>query len=626
MTGSSQQVVVVRYGVPSRWDPPPEVDQQLRLAHELREHLVRLEHERGQATAAVWSAHPKIADVEAEITDLEQRLAEAGTQAAAERSAARRRGPTPASETHTALKAARRDAKARRRELIARARAESQADLDVIAGEHKAAVKATYAAWCQRGDGGPRLFHGTYYTVLRQHQTAAARVSKARAAGQRADLRHHRWDGSGMLAVILLRQAGQPPRDPATIADGQAGKWRNQFWLTPWIEPDRWDRMSRGERRRVGRGQARMSLGWGAGFTVPVQVHRMLPADADITGVQLVVRRRGGHRRVEVHVTAKVPAPEPATQRPVIALHLGWRHDTDEPGAALVRVATWRASEPVTVPRPLTERTATGPAVMTQTSPSTGTVVLPPDLGPRTHAHDQQRARRDRDLELIRARLATWLDVHGPVQAGGREVGAGDVRRWRSPARVARLALVWRESPPDGGDGVAAELEAWRARDRRAWEPEAHGRAGVVDARDNAYRRAAAWLASVAGELVLDDTSVAAVARRADPAADPQIPTAAEDAAAHSRTLAAPGRLRELARNATRQRGTPVTVVSHTGLTRTHARCGHTNPADSRYATSRVVTCDGCGQSYDQDASATMLMLAKAPAARTSPGSVRHPG
>lgn len=167
------------------------------------------------------------------------------------------------------------------------------------------------------------------------------------------------------------------------------------------------------------------------------------------------------------------------------------------------------------------------------------------------------------------------------------------------------------DANPDAATAeLAAALESWRRVDRKLWESEAHGRAGLVDARDDAYRRAVAWLMDNAGKLVVDDTVGSEMAARPDPGVEPELPTAVVERAAAQRQLAAPYRLRELAVIAAQRRGVEVAKVAHAGITRTHYRCGHLNPADDRYAASLIVTCDGCGQGYDQDASATLMMLA----------------
>ena len=211
--------------------------------------------------------------------------------------------------------------------------------------------------------------------------------------------------------------------------------------------------------------------------------------------------------------------------------------------------------------------------------------------------------------------MAAWLDEHpqpDPRPDDPEQLLTGArVRAWRSPGRLAALALRWRDAPPPGSDAVVTQLEAWRRRDRHLWEWEAHERAQVTAGRDDAWRRVGAWLAGGAGTLLVDDANLAALRRRDDPADDDSVLPGGVTAAARARaTLVAPGRLRQLVTDAAARRGVTVQVVTAAGLTRTHAGCGHIGDRDARYAASTMVPCPGCGDFYDQDRNATALMLA----------------
>jgi transposase len=116
----------------------------------------------------------------------------------------------------------------------------------------------------------------------------------------------------------------------------------------------------------------------------------------------------------------------------------------------------------------------------------------------------------------------------------------------------------------------------------------------------------AAALARQCGRVVVDDTGVAALAARARVRSE--LPHDAQARIDRRRDHAAPGSLREAVVAAASREGVTVEVVPAAGLSRTHARCGHQNPADDRYL-SRTVVCDGCGARYDPNRSATVLML-----------------
>lgn len=580
-------VIVHTYGARAHWarDLPAEVDTQLWLAHRLREDLVEVTRRRQVAVAAIWSAHPRIAELETRIAQLDTLRGELRDRAAKVRSAARSR-TAEHRETSAELKrvnADLRQAKADRRTAIAAVRAQVDDQVKAAYDAEKAETKALYGVYCQDGivdrDGVvQRLYWATWNDVAAHHRTAVQRLAAARAAGRPADLRHHRYDGTGAISVQLQRGAAQPPRTPELIGSG-GGPWRNVLTLP--AEP--------------GRGHARMRVGDGH-QTIPITMHQGLPPDADITGARLVVRRVAGQRRAALQVTARVPDPPTRIGGPTVAVHLGWRHVGD--GA--VQVATWRATDPIPVPEQLRE-------LVTRDSERSGTVVLPGAWRAAVARADEIRGGRDRDLDVLRAELVAHLTEHPPGDGEEGWPTAAEVTRWRSPARFAALARRHRDQPGARAD-IVGVLEAWRRVDRRLWETEAHGRDKLAGRRADRYACVAAWLATQAGRVVVDDTDLTRLATRPAPGTA-DVPTAVERAAAAQRVAAAVGSLRERVITTCRREGVEITEVSHQGVTRTHSACGHTNPADHDY-TGRLVDCLGCGRHYDQDRSAVANMLA----------------
>jgi hypothetical protein len=583
--------VVFKYGMPSWVELPAVVSGQLFLAHQLREDLVGIEHETDAARKTVWSAYPNVADAEHRLFAAEERAAELAEEVAELKK--RQRTRAPAGEAVTALAEAREEAKTARkarRAAIQAARPAAQPWLDELTAARRGRVKALYGDYVQsRG-----LYWATYNDVTAHHRTALQRVTKQRAAGAPATLRHHRFTGAGAVAVQLQRGAHHPPRSPELLASG-TGPWRNVLQVSPWMHPAEWGQLSRAEQRREARGTVRMRIG-DMHVELPVIVHRMLPADADVTGARLVVERIAGSRRVSLHVTARIPDPEPVTTGPTVAIHGGWRHeDTGE-----IRVATFRASTPVTIPGHLQH-------VVHRSSDRAGTVVLPADWISRQETADQLRSDRDQAIDEMRERLVAWLGQHPPESE--EYPTAGQVSRWRAPHRFARLAQQWRDAPPTDGAGVAAELESWRRHDRALWERQEHGRRKHLARRDDTWRAVAAWLTSTAGRIVIDDTDYAQLARTTA-AADKEsaLPEQVTAARARARVYASPHGLRGAATAAAERRGVPITTVTSRDLSREHT-CGHLQPATPD---AHQVICAGCGQDYDRDANATALMLTRA--------------
>jgi hypothetical protein len=585
-------ITVYKFGVHYKWTLPDELREQLRTAHDLREDLVTLELAHEHAVKDVWSSYPAVAAAEDALNAAEAASEVAAAEVSRQRVAQRTKRVTgPAADD---LTKARRDAKAARvarREAIGEVHQEAAERLSGLAGELRAAQKAMYATYCQDG----ALYWATFNDVLDHHKTAVKRVKAARASGHPAQMRHHRFDGTGSVAVQLQRQAGQPQRTPATIADLDVGKWRNVLAM-PWVDPDRWNTLTRAEQRRQGRVTVRMRCGVGH-VEVPIQMHRMLPADADITGARLTVTREGSDYRAHLTVTAKIGEPDPVSTGPTVAVHLGWRNTPTG-----VVVAHWRSDTPLAIPDDC--------AAFMMADGTTGKIIMPATIFARLEAADLVQGGRDSALNVAKADLVQWLDAHGPVQhptREGEEITAAAVACWRNPERFASLAHSWRAAPPENGEEIAEVLEAWRAADKRLWDTATHTTGKALRHRDDLYRQVAAIIADQAGQIVVDDTNLADVARTTSNA-----PSTVTDPAAKRRTYTAPGSLRAAIIAAATREGVTVTEVPHIGMTVKHAACGHQNPADARYL-SPYVTCDGCGSTYDQDDNALAWLMRAAP-------------
>jgi transposase len=196
-----------------------------------------------------------------------------------------------------------------------------------------------------------------------------------------------------------------------------------------------------------------------------------------------------------------------------------------------------------------------------------------------------------------------------------------DVRTWRSPARLAALALRWRTALPagDGAAEIAAMAEEWRRADRHLWEIEAHDRNQLSARRDNEWRKVAAWLARTARVIVIDDSDLAELRRRGDLGDDdPALPGLQQQKARARAAQAAPGRLRHYITRAAVLRSVPVQQVSSRLLTRTCPECGHVGEPDRGPAAAVIIT-GACGHSYDQDHGAARLMLDRARGSKRAP-------
>lgn len=656
--------LVYRYGVASWWQAPPEVLEQLRLAHQLDNQLVQINNEYEQRKLAHWASFPDVAESEQGLADASAEVAAVREQVAAARqrvgalrhggagSLHVRQAQAELREQQATLRAATarvKELRRRRRDAIAARLKESEAVLAALEQQRRGAIAGLYASYCQsRG-----LHWATFTRRVKQHEQARARVAAVRATAGAAQIRFKPWDGTGALTVQLQRQAwahgcavqGPPwpcstpdrprskpaecpqrvPRDPLRspqlLASG-GGKWRNVFQLRPWVEDaDSWRRQPRSARR----GTAILGLSGGRRVEVPVLVDRMLPAEADVPMVELVRSQRGGRLVWHLCVTVVLPDPPPRASGPAVAVHLGWRARRD----GNIRVGVVRADGPLPDPpddllRPASQPRRGRPHHRPYLERHDGwwEVVVPAQLWDVVGRPEAIRSRRDQAFNAIRDRLVTWLGDH-PGHAEALGVELAQVRAWRSPRRLAGLVRRWApsphargrgEEPPDLPAGFVAgllpELVAWWRRDLHLMRNEQGERHDLRGRRDDVWRQIGAWLAGHAGRLVVGDEDYQRLRRRPGDDTDRPMPTVAAEEAVRARAaFVAPGLLRSALTGAAARRGVPVVRVSAKGVTREHAGCGHVGGEDPQYAAGIVVTCPGCGQDYDQDLNAAGVML-----------------
>jgi hypothetical protein len=586
-------IMVYKYDMHSKVRLPEEALAQLRLAHQMRNALVEAELAQEQRVNDLYSQQQQVAVIESELAAVDEMIVGLIKQARAEHS--EDRTTATRKDTAKALADARKQAKvlrAARKEAKAEQRLVLKPQLEALKQGHKETIVSIRQDFAARG-----LHWGSYNAVIDNHRVSVNRIKTIRKEGRPAQIRFHRWKGNGTLTVQLQREAGDPRRSPEILASGE-GKWRNVLRVNSAAgDPAQWAALTDAQRKNGGldRGILTWSLGGGVLFTLPTTIHRPLPPHADVCRAQLTVRQVAGHQEISVAVTVDVPDPEPVQGRTLAAMHFGWRRRDDES----VRTAVWASLAPLDVPRSVAD------VVRSYDGGRWGEIVLPADWLDRAAYPAVLRSKRDLALEPVARKLAAWLDEHPQDDLTG-----GTVRQWRAADRFARLALAWRDEPPEGADEIAELLNAWRKQDRHLWEWEFHQRLKVVRRRDDAWGRVGAWLADRTGMILLDDTQFAKLRRRPDVSeTDPVLPGAPAQAARARAVLAAPGRLRELVSKGAARRGVTIKTVPAEFLTRTHKGCGHVADADPRYATAMMVVCPSCGQAYDQDHNAALLML-----------------
>lgn len=600
--------------------------EQLWLQHQMRNQLVELERGNEEAIAAVWATVPELAELIDSVKVVQTKVDELVETVKKQQSERRGKEKADASlrEELKQERAKLKQLKAELRETKDRTYATVEPQLVELRERRKAGIKFIRQQYAELG-----LYWGTYNSVIDHHNTSVKNIISKRKAGKPAEHRFHRYDRSGTLTVQLQRLAGDPPRSPALLASG-LGKWRNTIQIKPYVPPDEWAAMTKAERREIMRaGEITFKVSGDESVTIPVALQRMLPPEADITGVQLS-RRRGPDRqhKLSVAVTAKVPATPVRETGPAVALHIGWRVRDDDS----IRVGTWVSTEQLEVPEHIQD--------IVIGHGSWGEIIFPSQWRTDFAFVDSLRSRRDRMLEQIKETIAQFTEAGGvfkvpasrldpessdllpvPRPESGTEtdeslepdalveIDVTRVKLWRSPARVTILSHALRGT----GHELEEMLRDWVRQEKHLWRFEGGRRTRLLNRRKHRYQNAVAWLARTARVIVVDDMDLAELSRSREKD-DIRV-----ELARSNRVLAAPGDLRRFMENAAVNHGAAIRKTGTMVSKMTHYACGTVTATPEEYVGQVVLWCDTCGRGFDQDGNAGRLLLAAA-------GESRAPG
>lgn len=556
-SAAEYDVVVYKYGCPHWADFDEAAMQQLRQANGLWNSLVEIQRGYEDDIAAIWAAFPLVAAHQAAVDE----FAAVCEQIAADMRATRQkdRTTTPRAEDRRRLadaKKVRKDAKERLKE--AKDVAFTSGAKERISEAGKARGEAIKAA--RRKAAADGLYWGTYNDIVqRRFPAAVKRVKDRRMKGQPAELKFHRFDGTGTLTTQIQKQADDPVPGPATLASDES-QWRNVVSLMPaqgLRACDVYEIVAAQPRGKDRHWVLRVRISGDAHLTIPVVLHRSIPAEAEIKEVKVSRRRIAGQHRLSVAVVCRVPRADEKVAGEVVDVDFGWASGGKNVGLRVARVSTASGKLPPP-PADVAELVTSGDWTE---------VWFPAAWRDLLGRDDAIHADRDELLNAVREKVVAALKAD-PEFAEQIGVTASDVVRWRSPGRFAWLARHVAEHNASAGASysrhevgvstrtdLAAELEGWRQRDRHLWEYECHERDQVIARRRDAYRKIAAWLADAAKLIVIAELDVAAIRRVPSVAAeDPHLQR-------HSRRqiqAAAPAELKSAIENAARRRGVKV--------------------------------------------------------------------
>lgn len=535
------------------------VAEQMRAGHRYRNALVEAEHKRRARVAEAVARHcPGLAALEEQLAALDAELETRRDAIAGRNAAARRRTGTPAERA--ALKALRERKTALWQEHKALRQATYQAE-GFIADQ--AVIEAEHTAECKRLRAASGLYWGTYLVVEQS------------LAGIRSGYppKFHRWTGDGRIAVQL--QKGLAWED--ALAGGDS-RLRVEVLPGPGRKPRAVARL------RVG--SAGRAPVWAE---VPFKLHRQPPPGTRVQWAYLHRERVACHDVWTLQfVLARDAWPRlDAAAEGACGVEVGWRRV--EGG---LRVAVWRGSD--------------GQA---------GELVLPDADLARWERVRTLRATRDTNFNAARDQLAAWLRARGVPHQGWLAEAARTLAQWRSPARLAALALRWRGERFSGDAAAFEAAEAWRKQDKHLYEWEANARRNAIAWRNNLYRNFAADLRRRYRAAAVELVDWAKLARV------PGVEESDAQAALRQwRAVASVGRLqayvREAASLVVEADAAYTTVDCHT--------CGRENKRLDRGQ--RLHTCEGCSRVWDVDENAAAWLLdaaASALAAADAPGAAR---
>lgn len=540
---------VYEYGIP--FDPVDGaefVDEQISLAHRYYNQLIELERGRREARLGAQREDAEIGP----LIELEE-LLDAAVAAGDDDSRASR------DDARKALKAAKKASLLRLKPVY-----------DEIDAAHSDAKNAARAE-C-----------GVYWGTYGQIENAVDAAAKAVPMYTMPSFR--RWTGEGMVAVQFQRRT-KPVRLQPT--DETIFHENSLLSIAP-VDPAAWSKETpRGERGRLARTAFTMRVGKNQGemATFRMIMHRPLPTGCRITGAK-VIRRRVDDRRhrfryvlqltVETDRVERHPLLDCADSAPMVAVNLGWRALPD----GSLRVATWVGSDG-----------------------RTGTL----ELGREEYRDHIERAegvrsRRDMRLDELKVGLTGYkeriLNDYGMDVSRSKSFEKFHSLHWR-------VSRDYTESGDDELRVILDALEPWHHSDRHRWQYERGADNGARRFRREKYRLLAAQLAKDYPVVCVESWDMRPVVTDEDRLPGPSA----------ARVEGAPSEARAILRNTASREGCVVLsqpAKSVALATQTCHLCGYGAKKGERWDAAKSLdhTCEGCGETWNQDVNFCRNILA----------------
>jgi predicted RNA-binding Zn-ribbon protein involved in translation (DUF1610 family) len=323
----------------------------------------------------------------------------------------------------------------------------------------------------------------------------------------------------------------------------------------------------------------------------PMILHRPMPEGALVKRVVVKRRMLADRERWTALITVHEPdRTSGVADGKMVAMDLGWRARGDA-----LRVA-----------------------YTMDTEGKTREILVSPDILSGLDKADSIRSIRDKLFDRARDLLV------GFVKSGLMSQELLDrtkhAHAWRSPLKLTRFLAFWKQNRVAGDDDVFEWLTYWFHRNRHLWQYEAGTRKRTLLRRRETFRVLAAQLANKYQTLVLEDFNLADVAEKPAPE---QADSPRDRNARAQRHAAAPSELRSVLLNAF---GKDRVYVAPQNTTRRCASCDHVNDWEDQAALK--LTCNNCGEVFDQDENAcrNLLRAAQSSGASGTPLAAKKPG
>lgn len=482
--------VVYKFGLGEPFNWGDDCSDELRRENTFWNALVEIEHDHVARVRALMMEDPKVAALQHRIEALKAQIADLRERRIKEK---RAKNLAEVARLDARIKAARpamvkaiEEAKAAGKA----ARAVRKPQLDALNDQRFEAAKKA------RQDSG--LYWGNYNAVFQSYERARSAAMKSKA-----ELRFHRFDGSGRITNQI--QGG------ITVEQLFNGT-HSQVQCEP-LPPGCYDIASPSARSRASRTVLSATIYTGPKrqrrlVRWPVMMHRPLPANGRIQEVVVHREKLGDTFRWSVTFLLRVPVENVQPRLGgAVAVDLGWRRTPEG-----LRVATFMRddgkAEFVTLPTrecddffdKIRSERAQSFALISQFLLS-----LPADTAPDALRDALCRYRQIAEKSRRARHAATIVNLW-----------RRDHKEWRPDDLTD--AEIWLSGNPRQPSGGRASVDSCRERwgERRAWLAETNGRDQRLAHRRELYRKAARRIIGDAATVILEDFDLSKAARLTD--------------------------------------------------------------------------------------------------------------